>query len=105
MKKGKVPAALAKYWKTHKRKSARKVVTRKVSRKKRASNPAAPKYCLEIRQPGGDTKGLRYCGGKFSNHLPSVIFPTMTGAQALGNLMLKKFPSLRKYQMLVVPIK
>jgi hypothetical protein len=127
-KKGKMPAALAKYWRTrrrakkaspkrhaHKRVRAKSIselmsmspaqrdahYKRYYESSKRRKNPSAHRgYKLGIATPSGR---LYYSGGKFSSTLPAVIFPTSESVRAAAKMMHSKHKHLRRYAFLAVP--
>jgi hypothetical protein len=124
-KKGKMPAALAKYWRTHKRRKGTsktrhallkrrmrqqlaagvvperlKQYERKQTRRFNPSSRAHRGYKLGLATPSGR---LYYSGGKFSSSLPAVIFPTSESVRAAAKMMHSKHKHLRRYAFLAVP--
>jgi hypothetical protein len=122
-KRGKMPKALAKYWRTHKRSKRRtKNPHRKIHAKRRgAMPPALARYWRLHRirgksrrsNPSGERerfvvkarKGatgvvMAWNGEKFSGHVDSAArFHSLSHAVAAGQLLREKYPVLKKYHL------
>ncbi len=103
-KKGKMPPALAKYWKAKRakqsgaKKSKRKPASTRRARAVRSTNPAPLLYIITAKGTG---KKMHFDGKKFSERARVVTFKTVSDAQKKAEALLRAYPVLRSYRVAV----
>lgn len=97
-KTGKMPPALAAYWKAKRSKKKTATKPKKTRKTKSVKKSSSLQFKLIAR---GSGKPMHFDGSKFSERSETKVFPTLDAARSFALKLLAKYPVLRKYRLSV----